>query len=162
MEDKFDKYILQQKLMEVIENSTSVQEMANWCARFATKYKGIVSTPHKPPKEEGDGKSYTINHDLLMGQITISPNTIMNSFYGKNIYARIDNSTIMLQDQAARDYAMNFAKVELLDKFKNDMLSKGVFKFDCKSEKQFSTMDTKYRVYMTIELDTLIKEVLNA
>lgn len=162
MEDKFDKYILQQKLMEVIENSTSVQEMANWCARFATKYKGVVSTPPKPPKEEGDGKSYTISQDSLMGQITIAPNTIMNTFYGKKIYARIDHSTSVLQDQVARDYAMNFAKVELLDKFQNDMLSKGVFKFDCKSEKQLTTFDTKHRVFMTIELDTLIKEVLNA
>lgn len=162
MEDKFDKYILQQKLMEVIENSTSVQEMANWCARFATKYKGVVSTPPKPPKEEGDGKSYTISQDSLMGQITIAPNTIMNTFYGKKIYAHIDHSSSMVQDQVARDYAMNFAKVELLDKFKNDMLSKGVFKFDCKSEKQFTTFDTKHRVFMTIELDTLIKEVLNA
>lgn len=162
MEDKFDKYILQQKLMEVIENSTSVQEMANWCARFATKYKGVVSTPPKPPKEEGDGKSYTISQDSLMGQITIAPNTIMNTFYGKKIYAYLDHSSSMVQDQVARDYAMNFAKVELLDKFKNDMLSKGVFKFDCKSEKQFTTFDTKHRVFMTIELDTLIKEVLNA
>ena len=71
MEDKFDKYILQQKLMEVIENSTSVQEMANWCARFATKYKGVVSTPPKPPKEEGDGKSYTISQDSLIKQIVL-------------------------------------------------------------------------------------------
>lgn len=169
MEDKFDKYILQQKLMEVIENSTSVQEMANWCARFATKYKGVVSTPPKPPKEEGDGKSYTISQDSLMGQITITPNTIVgppyvipHSYYVKKIYAYLDHSSSMVQDQVARDYAMNFAKVELLDKFKNDMLSKGVFKFDCKSEKQFATFDTKHRVFMTIELDTLIKEVLNA
>ena len=162
MEDKFDKYILQQKLMEVIENSTSVQEMANWCARFATKYKGVVATPPKPPKEEGDGKSYTISQDSLMGQITIAPNTIMNTFYGKKIYACIDYSLNMLSEDVARDYATNFAKVELLDKFKNDMLSKGVFKFDWKSEKQFATYDTKHRVFMTIELDTLIKEVLNA
>jgi len=152
--------------MEVIENSTSVQEMANWCARFSKKYKGVIRETPQPPKEEGDGKSYTISQDSLMGQITITPNTIPHSYYGKNygkkIYAYLDYSSSMTLDDVARDYATNFAKVELLDKFKNDMLSKGVFKFDCKSEKQFATFDTKHRVFMTIELDTLIKEVLDA
>lgn len=174
MEDKFDKYILQQKLMEVIENSTSVQEMANWCARFSKKYKGVIQETPQPPKEAkasqwkdlpiGTGQTYTNSQDSLMGQITITPNTIPHSYYyyGKKIYAYLDYSSSMLSDDVARDYTMNFAKVELLDKFKNDMLSKGVFKFDCKSEKQFTTFDTKHRVFMTIELDTLIKEVLNA
>lgn len=177
MDDKqIDKYILQQKLLEVLENSTSVQEMADWCARFSKKFNGkLPDPPPPPPKEEksypwrdlaaGSGTTltnYTISQDSLMGQITISPNTYLSTSFGKKNYMYAIHKHGIMADQVARDYAIMESRNSICEDFKSRMITKDIFTFEHQTEKDHMTLEVRNKTTLQINIDKFLDEVLHA